>query len=94
MASRAQIQCINKSNRYNPHERILNVGGVLDGGRWKLSQDQAISFIDSGQWSFFVSVGGQPVAVIVARSRFGHRYLKTEADGEEPNNLLSLPECP
>ncbi|WP_437677245.1 DUF3892 domain-containing protein [Sorangium sp. So ce131] len=22
------------------------------------------------------------------------RYLKTEADGEQPNNLLSLTECP
>ena len=22
------------------------------------------------------------------------KYLKTESDGEQPNNLLSLPECP
>ena len=29
-----------------------------------------------------------------AFSRFGHKYLKTMADGEHPNNLLSLPECP
>jgi len=27
-------------------------------------------------------------------SRFGNKYLKTVADGEQPNNLLSLPECP
>ncbi|MDD5382312.1 MAG: DUF3892 domain-containing protein, partial [Candidatus Margulisbacteria bacterium] len=26
--------------------------------------------------------------------RSGRKYLKTEADGEAPNNLLSLPTCP
>jgi len=31
--------------------------------------------------------------IIVAVSKYGHKYLKTESDGEEPNNLLSLPEC-
>jgi hypothetical protein len=31
--------------------------------------------------------------VIVGTSRYGHKYLKTEADGEQPDNLLSLPEC-
>lgn len=36
---------------------------------------------------------GSVVSVIVAVSRFGNKYLKTEADGEHPNNLLSLPEC-
>jgi hypothetical protein len=43
---------------------------------------------------FFVHVGGKSVWVIVATSRFGNKYLKTESDGEHPNNLLSLPECP
>ena len=33
------------------------------------------------------------VDVVVAVSRFGHSYLKTQADGEVPDNLLSLPEC-
>jgi hypothetical protein len=31
---------------------------------------------------------------VVARAASGHKYLKTESDGEQPNNLLSLPECP
>lgn len=34
------------------------------------------------------------VWVIVTTSRFGNNYLKTQADGDEPNNLLSPPECP
>lgn len=90
-----QIKCINKSDRDNPHERITHVGGTNQNGtRWKLTQEAAISGIESGKYRFFVSVNGDKVWVIVAKSRYGNKYLKTEADGEAPNNLLSLPECP
>ncbi len=85
--------CINKSDRSNPWERITHVGGV-SGSRWKITQHEAIQFIKTKEWRFFVEVGGRKVDVIVAESRFGNKYLKTEADDTESNNLLSLPECP
>jgi hypothetical protein len=95
MADNVQIKCINKSNRYDPHERILAVGGTNpDGNRWKLTQAEAITGIETGRWRFYVSVKGQSVWVIVSTSRYGHKYLKTQNDGEQPDNLLSLPECP
>lgn len=95
MATRHRVGCINKTDRYNPHERIRNIGGVnADNTRWKLSQPEAIEGIESGKWSFYVSVNGRTVDVIVAVSQHGHKYLKTTADGDQPNNLLSLPECP
>ena len=95
MAENVQIRCINKSDRPNPHERITHVGGVnSDGSRWKLTQEAAIEGIDNGKWRFYVSVQGSSVWVVVAVSRYGNKYLKTENDGEQPNNLLSLPECP
>ncbi|PLP56753.1 DUF3892 domain-containing protein [Mesorhizobium loti] len=94
MAARHRIQCINKTDRYDPHDRIKNVGGSNpDGTRWKLAQPEAIAGIEAGKWEFYVSVDGVSVDVIVA-SRLGHKYLKTRNDGDHPNNLLSLPECP
>lgn len=94
MAKRARIGCINKTDRMNPHERIKNVGGQnADGGRWKQSVDQTIREIESREWEFFVTEGGRTVDVIVATHN-GNKYIKTTGDSIQPDNLLSLPECP
>jgi hypothetical protein len=95
VAVRHQIKCINRSDRSNAHERITHVGSTIpEGGRWKLTQGEAIAGIESGKWLFWVNAGGKTVNVIVAVSAAGDKYLKTQNDGEQPNNLLSLPECP
>lgn len=95
MAQPVQIQCINKTLRLNPHERIASVGGINPNlTRWKLSLAEAIAGAEARKWHFYVNVHGKTVWVIVAVSASGNKYLKTENDGEQPNNLLSLPECP
>ena len=90
-----EVKCINKSDRYNAWERITHIGGInADGTRWKVAQEDAIAGIEGGKWRFWVAAKPKSVWVIVATSRFGNKYLKTEPDGETPDNLLSLPECP
>lgn len=44
-----------------------------------------------GNWS---QCERQSVWVVVAVSAADNKYIKTQNDGEQPNNLLSLPECP
>ena len=93
-AVEVQIQCIRKSDRFNPHERIQAVGGInADGTRWLLSEDEAIQGIEAGKWKFWTTGGGTSVWVVVA-VHLGRKYLKTLPDGIQPDNLLSLPECP
>ena len=94
MPTRFQIKCINKVERYNPHERIVSVGGFDNGSRWKISQIDAVQAILDQKHTFFVIQNGKEVEVVVATSASGHRYIRTEPDNERTNNLLNLPECP
>jgi Protein of unknown function (DUF3892) len=83
-----QVTCINKTDRFNPHERIRNIGG----SGFRFSQPDAIGYIERGVHSFYVTVGRNTVDVVVA-THSGNKYLKTRPDGVQPDNLLSLPEC-
>ena len=91
MASGHEVLCVNKSDRYNPHERITHIGGKnTDGKRWHITQEAAIEGIESGLWSFYVSRAGRTVDVIVAKSQYGHKYLKTVADGVQPGRISNI----
>ena len=69
-------------------------GAKQDGSHWKLTQDKAISSILDGTYVFYIEKpGGLRLDVIVATSAHGS-YLKTVADREQPDKLLSLPTCP
>lgn len=93
-----RITCITTNDRDNPYERITHVGGIAGvsdaGGAWKVTLEEAIRGIESGQWSFYVKEDGRAVDVFVEVGPDGGKYLKTEADGAEPDTLLGLPECP
>lgn len=91
----AQVTCVNKRERQNPHERITHIGGS-GATFWKITQEDAISRIERGEWNFYVLLptGGGKVWVEIGVSRYGNKYLRTVGDNDERNNLLSLPECP
>jgi hypothetical protein len=91
-----QVTCINKTDRQSAWERIRRFGGPNpDGSQWRLDLPQMIAAIEQGTYGeFFVErPAGDRVLCIVAKSANGNKYVKTVADGDQPNNLLSLPEC-
>lgn len=85
-----EVRCIHKQNHHDPTQRILELGGP----GWRDSQQAVIQAIERRTHRFYVRrPEGGVVWLIVAKSRFGNKYVKTEADGESPDNLLSLEEC-
>ena len=95
MAQRVNVGCINKTDRSSAHERIRNIGGTnADGSRWRMSESQAIQKIEGGTYDFYVERPAGHIVDVVIAQRLGVKYLKTTADGEQPDNLLALPECP
>jgi Protein of unknown function (DUF3892) len=89
-----EVQHINKSTRQGAHERILNIGGCSGALDWKHAEAKAIAWIEDGTFAYFVILGGHAVGIMIATSADGRKYLKTKADVEHPNSLLTLPECP
>ena len=97
MPTTHQVTCIIPDGS-DPDRRIDSIGGTTgndkDGGPWTLPLDRAIAGIENGTWRFWTTDGdGNSVWVVVAKRANGRKYLKTEADGVEPNNLLALPRC-
>lgn len=89
-----EVTCIHKSNRTSPHERITHIGGVNSSGvKWKLTQEEAIKYIEQKTREFYVTKNGKTATLIVSVSSLGNKYLKTTNDSTLVDNLLSLPEC-
>ena len=98
MAERIQVSCVkNRGNHYDAHERIGFLGGTHNDKPWKMSENDIIAELEkSGTargWDFVVTVGDRTMPVVVAMFK-GRKYLKTQGDGNSPDNLLSLPDCP
>lgn len=93
--SKHQVTCINtRGSHYDAHERISHIGGRDNNGKsWKLTEDEAIESMEEGKCQFYVSVNGRTVNIVIAQ-RGERKYLKTESDSYNPDNLLSLPDCP
>ena len=94
MAKHYEIRYANKADRPDPRERIHSVGGLgSQGALWMLSQEEAVTAIESGRLDFYVDYGGRHERVVIAVSESGRQYLTTENDGAQPDHLLNLPEC-
>ena len=94
MATRHRISCIGKSDFLNHHQRLKRIGGVNpDGSRWHLTEAEAVAALEAGRWRFYIVHDGRERDIVVALSRYGRKYLKTAADGLQPESLLTLPEC-
>ena len=90
-----RVDCVTRTDRVSPHYRIRAIGGVgSDGMRWRLSEEAVIAAITDDRATFYVEWPAGHRLEIVTGQGLGKRYLKTESDGEMPDGLLALPDCP
>ena len=92
-----RITCINKANgqHENPYVAITDLGWVEDGtGKaGRLTREALHDWITRQHGQAYVQVGVARAMVIASVSPHGTKYVKTEADHTERDNLLKLPEC-
>jgi hypothetical protein len=88
-----QVTCITKPNPLSPHEHITHLGNPSAG--WKWTREQVIQSIDAGTNTFFVidPRTNQRAEVGVMRPAGRAAYVRTHADGDWNDNLLSLNQC-
>lgn len=91
------VVCINKHPTHSePHVRIQRIGtneqrtATSYSKRWTV--DEVIAAIRRGDVFYSSDKQGNLVKVVIA-THLGHEYVKTEADGIQPDNLLAKGEC-
>lgn len=88
-----RITCITLSDTNRQHEHITHVGSTQftpPGTKWSVAQ--VVSAIESKQHTFYVTDGNSKRADVgVVTPASGPKFLRTYADGQWNNNLLSLP---
>ncbi len=88
------VGCAATDDRDDDRTDIRLVGGrwPTDGHPWKLSNDDAMLYVDSGELQLFIepdSVSGDGAPISVATASDGRHYLHVE--NEDPDKLQRLP---
>lgn len=89
-----QITCIVKPDVNSRHEHITHVGNPA--ASWMWPREQVITSIDNKTNTFYVvdPATGRRSDVGVVRQTRKAPFLRTYADGDWNDNLLSLNQCP
>jgi len=90
------IGCVSVGDEEDDNTDIRLVGGrwPTDGRPWKLSNDDAMLYVDSGELQLLMepdSVSGEGPAISVATAADGRRYLQVE--NEDADKLHRIPRC-
>lgn len=88
-----QVTCIRKPHPQSPHEHITHIGNPQAG--WEWTREQVIASIEARTNTFYVldPYTGKRSDVGVVHLAGKAPYLRTHADGDWNNNLLSLNQC-
>jgi len=88
-----QVTCITKKNQGSTHEHITHLGNPV--AQWHWTREKVITSIEEKSNTFYVlnPISGARADIGVVRESGKPPYLRTYADGQWNNNLLSLSQC-
>jgi len=94
MAIPLKVKWIDQCDAPSAHLRIRHIGGSTGKLQWKHAATQAVAFIEDEEFDYYVEMNARAVKLEVGQTPDGQKFLKTEADKEEPQQLLNLPGFP
>jgi hypothetical protein len=90
--ARYRVSCTHKHEK---HEDVESLGCYGPGNTFhRFPEAEVIERIEHRGDTFYTERPDGHVAEVIVVEREGEKYLKTKADGERPNNLDWLPDCP
>ena len=91
-----RVTCITKDggNHENPYVAISTLGYIDEstGQQKRTGRVQMYDFVIAGGYAY-VQSGGFKAKLLAEVSPRGNKYVKTEPDNTQADNLLKLPEC-
>jgi hypothetical protein len=92
-----RITCIRKDNGFheNPYTAVSEIGWVnlANGNFGKSTRIQVYDWVMQGGIAYVTDSKGNTAKLIGAETEKGTKYVKTESDNVETDNLLRLDEC-
>jgi hypothetical protein len=89
-----QVTWVDQADHPDHCQRIRHVGGHSGKLKWQHTQAQAIEAIEQGVFVYYVKKDDRVLKLEVGLAPNGCKYLKTQADADAPQLLLSLPKHP
>lgn len=86
-----RITHVRMSAETDSAEHIVRVKGTNSNGNWENSVPEVVSYLKTGNYSFYVHAANRSINVTHQKSAAGNEYIKTEPDSTKRDNLLSLP---
>jgi len=92
MAIVLKVTWVDQADRLELHQRVEHIGGDSLACPWRHTREQAIDFIERGQFCYYLESGIRTLRLDVGQAEDGTKYLKV--DRESIQLLLDLPPMP
>jgi len=89
MALVLKVKWVDLADHPDPYQRLRHIGGNSRKFEWKHSHAQAIQSIEEELFCYYVEKDARVFKLEVGRTPNGTKFLKTQADGDQSQLLLS-----